>query len=162
MPYAPTVNDRSGEILGQSTVGAANTKLAGIEALANGIQSGASSAAGGFSEGMTHWQDQARKYDAVAGRVDALSKIGPQYGITEEDLANLTSEKNPDKAAGKLLLYEDLLNNRIQDQRAQQQIDRNLDYQREKAAIWAQPAPGVDQQGPSIYTPNSFPAGINY
>jgi hypothetical protein len=154
MPYAPSVNDTSGQILANGITGAAQTKLAGIEALANGIESGASSAAGGIAKGYVDHREQARKYDALAGQLDALKVIAPKYGISDDDLASLYSEKNPDKAAGKLLVLNDYIQNAAQEQAAQRRVEANLEYQRQKAALWGQ------MQGSKPVNPNYQPLPI--
>jgi hypothetical protein len=63
MPYAPTVNDRSGEILAQHQINSSNmlagakvssaeTRAAGNEALAQGIMDGVTNLAGGITGGF--------------------------------------------------------------------------------------------------------------
>jgi hypothetical protein len=53
MPYAPTVNDNSGQILAGYKTNAAEIKAAGNEALAQGIMDGVTSIAGGVTGGFT-------------------------------------------------------------------------------------------------------------
>jgi hypothetical protein len=53
MPYNPTVNDRSGEILAQHQINSAETQAAGNNAFANSLMEGATSAIGSIAGAYT-------------------------------------------------------------------------------------------------------------
>jgi F0F1-type ATP synthase membrane subunit c/vacuolar-type H+-ATPase subunit K len=53
MPYAPTVNDRSGEILGNAQANAAQIRAQGMIAMGEGIGDGLAAIGSGLSQGMT-------------------------------------------------------------------------------------------------------------
>jgi hypothetical protein len=152
MPYAPTVNDISGQILAQGrinaaqakaqgilgkaqalyqgTVGSANTRLQGVQALAQGISAAGAGLAGGLSElGRTFNQNKLIS-DNVFGKIEALESLGlmsPQVG---DHIAGL---KDPQKMAGAMAVYEQFIQNAMGDAsyanrlRQQQQIAQEFD-----------------------------------
>lgn len=93
MPYAPTVNDNSGQILGQYQTQSAEIKAAGNEALANGIMQGATSAIGGVLGAYTQARTQAAGGKAFK---EFMGVAGPSMGINEEQLKMFKSMKDQD------------------------------------------------------------------
>jgi len=79
MPYNPSVNDRSGEILAGYQTRSAEIKAAGNEALASGIMQGATSAIGGGLGAATGFNTAGMIKDAsgnsIPGLGDALDSV---------------------------------------------------------------------------------------
>ena len=74
MPYNPTVNDRSGEILAGYQTNAAGIKAAGQQALADGIMRGATSAIGGGLGAATGFNTAGMITDAKGNQVPGLGE----------------------------------------------------------------------------------------
>lgn len=83
MPYAPTVNDTSGQILAGYQTKSAEIKAAGNEALTKGIVDGSLSAISGIAGAY-----QQTKMQDAGGKAfkDFMNMAGPSMGIKEEDL----------------------------------------------------------------------------
>ena len=104
MPYAPTVNDRSGEILAQHQINSSNilagakvssaeTRAAGNEALAQGIMDGVTSAIGGLAGAY-----QQTKMQAAGGKAfkEFMGVAGPSMGLKDEQLKMFKSMNDQD------------------------------------------------------------------
>ena len=72
MPYNPSVNDRSGEILAGYQTNASQITAAGNEALAKGIASGVTSLASGVTGGFTMAAENRIASDGVNATFDML------------------------------------------------------------------------------------------
>jgi hypothetical protein len=72
MPYAPTVNDNSGQILAGYQTNASQITAAGNEALAKGITDGVTSIAGGVIGGFTKAAENRIASDGVNAKFDML------------------------------------------------------------------------------------------
>jgi len=72
MPYAPTVNDRSGEILGNAQANAAQIRAQGMMAMGEGIGDGLAAIGGGLSQGMTKSQENRIASDGANAKFDML------------------------------------------------------------------------------------------
>jgi hypothetical protein len=88
MPYAPTVNDESGQILAGYKTKSAEITAAGNEALTKGIVSGVTSAVGGITGGImqnyTKAQETALVKEGNMGTGAALSEVFKTYGTPEQ------------------------------------------------------------------------------
>jgi hypothetical protein len=165
MPYAPTVNDVSGQILAQGqanagaykaqgilgaaqanyqgVVGAANLRLQGTELLAKGIGAAGAGIAGGIGElGRTLNQNKLIT-DNVYGKIDAYENMGlmsPQVG---DHIAGLNS---PQKMAAAMSVYEQFIQNTMN---AQQRVNvaqalRQMEVNTDRTG---QSVTSYDQQG---------------
>jgi hypothetical protein len=89
MPYAPTVNDRSGEILGNAQANAAQIRAQGMMAMGEGIGDGLAAIGGGLSQGMAKSQENRIASDGVNAKFDMLKdfrKTNGQPLITQETI----------------------------------------------------------------------------
>lgn len=161
MPYAPTVNDRSGEILAGYQTNAAEIKAAGQQALADGIARGATSAIGGALGAMTDTntagmitdgkgravpglgasidaaRERAIKYDAAAGMLDTYKQNAGALGLDLQMLQGLEEKhaKDPDKLIGALTVVGSMADNYMATQRQNAQYTNALELARQKAAL---------------------------
>ena len=159
MPYNPTVNDRSGEILAGYQTNAAEIKAAGQQALADGIIRGATSAIGGglgaatgfntagmitdakgnsvpgLGEALDSVKTNAIKYDTAVGMMDTYKQFGSQMGIKAEDIDALGAKhaKNPDALIASLAVVGRVADNNMSMQRQQSQYTQAIQLAREKA-----------------------------
>jgi len=93
MPYNPTVNDNSGEILAGFKTRSAEITAAGNEALTKGIVDGATSAIGGIAGAYT----QAKMQDAGGKAFKEFMQVaGPSMGLKDEQLKMFKSMNNQD------------------------------------------------------------------
>ena len=114
MPYNPTVNDNSGQILAGFKTRSAEITAAGNEALAKGIVDGTTSAVGGITGGImqnyTKSMETAAKKDGNMGTGSALAEIFKTYG--NEDQYNTfmagwqENSSNPDREAGYIAMHQ--------------------------------------------------------
>ena len=83
MPYNPTVNDNSGQILAGYKTRSAEITAAGNEALTKGIVDGATSAIGGIAGAY-----QQTKMQEAGGKAfkEFMNVTGPSMGMTDEQL----------------------------------------------------------------------------
>jgi hypothetical protein len=79
MPYAPTVNDRSGEILGNAQANAAQIRAQGMMAMGEGIGDGLAAIGSGLSQGMTKSQENRIASDGANAKFDMLK----DYKLTD-------------------------------------------------------------------------------
>jgi hypothetical protein len=91
MPYAPTVNDRSGEILGNAQANAAQIRAQGMMAMGEGISDGLAAIGGGLSQGMTKSQENRIASDGANAKFDMLK------GMKKTDDQPLFSQETIDK-----------------------------------------------------------------
>jgi len=91
MPYAPTVNDRSGEILANATANAAQIRAQGMMAMGEGIGDGLAAIGGGLSQGMTKSQENRIASDGANAKFDMLK------GMKKTDDQPLFSQETIDK-----------------------------------------------------------------
>lgn len=158
--YNPTANDNSGQILAGYKTKSAEIKAAGNEALAQGIMRGATSAIGGglgaatgfntagmitdasgnqipgLGDALDDVKANAIKYDTAAGMMDAYKQMGPQMGITAEQIDALGAKhkNNPDALLGSLTVMERVAANNMSMQRQQAQVDGYKDLYDYKSA----------------------------
>jgi hypothetical protein len=89
MPYNPTVNDRSGEILGNATANAAQIRAQGMMAMGEGIGDGLAAIGSGLSQGMSKGQENRIASDGINAKFDMLKdfrKTNGQPLITQETI----------------------------------------------------------------------------
>lgn len=93
MPYAPTVNDNSGQILAGYQTKSAEIAAAGNEALAQGIMDGATSAIGGIAGAY-----QQSRMQAAGGKAfkEFMGVAGPSMGLKDEQLKMFKSMNDQD------------------------------------------------------------------
>lgn len=103
MPYNPTVNDNSGQILAGYKTRSAEITAAGNEALTKGIVSGVTSAVGGITGGIMQnynkSQETALMKEGNMGTGAALESVFKAYGTTDQYQNFMTGwEKNAGNA----------------------------------------------------------------
>ena len=79
MPYNPSVNDRSGEILGNAQANAAQIRAQGMMAMGEGIGDGLAAIGSGLSAGMTKSQENRIASDGANAKFDMLK----DYKLTD-------------------------------------------------------------------------------
>jgi hypothetical protein len=121
MPYAPTVNDRSGEILGQYTANAANIRAEGMQSFGQSIGKGLESMGSSIAGGMTKARENAIKYDTAAGMLDTYKENAGALGLDLNMLEGMEQKLagNPDKLIGALTVVGKIGENNLDIQKAQ-------------------------------------------
>ena len=104
MPYNPSVNDESGQILAGYQTRSAEISAAGQMSFGKSIGDGLQSAAGSIAGGMTKSRENAMKYDAAAGMMDTYKENATALGLDMQMLDGLEQKyaKDPDKLIGAL------------------------------------------------------------
>jgi hypothetical protein len=162
MPYAPTVNDISGQILAQGQVNAAqakaqgilgkaqalytgeinaaNTRLQGTQALAQGISAAGSSLAGGIGELSRTFTQNKLISENVFGKIDALESLGLMSPEVGDHIAGMNS---PQKMSAAMAVYEQFIQNAMGDasaiNRARAQAKIAQEFDRTGQSITAYP-----------------------
>lgn len=119
--YNPTVNDRSGEILGAYTAKAAETRAEGMQSFAKSIGEGLESMGSSISEGITKARENAIKYDTAAGMLDTYKENAGALGLDLKMLGGMEEKyaKDPDKLIGALTVVGKLAENKLDIQKAE-------------------------------------------
>jgi hypothetical protein len=91
MPYAPTVNDRSGEILGQYTANAAETRAQGMANMGQSIGEGLESMGSSIAGGMEKAAENRIASDGINAKFDMLK------GLKKPDGGDLFTQETIDK-----------------------------------------------------------------
>lgn len=141
MPYNPTVNDNSGQILAGYQTRSAEIKAAGNEALAQGIMDGVTNLAGGITGAIAKSQANTAKLQGIQATGSAMQAILPQYGEQGMALGQaLQSElgkagNNPDKMAGAMMAFMPAMENLQTRYNQKAQYDSALELARQKQAL---------------------------
>jgi hypothetical protein len=143
MPYNPSVNDNSGQILAGYKTRASEITAAGNEALTKGIVSGVTSAVGGITGGIMQnynkSQETALMKEGNMGTGAALESIFKTYGTQDQYQNFITGwEKNAGNAtreAGFLSGQQVIGNSLLQMAQQNAQYNNNLNLARQKAAL---------------------------
>ncbi len=110
--YNPSVNDRSGEILGSGIAGAAQINAQGqmqsAENLSRGIASAGQSIGRGIEQAGSIYAQNKAKLSSGYGKIDGF--LGAGY-IAKEEADRLSQIKNPDKLHGELAVIEQQFQN---------------------------------------------------
>ena len=110
MPYNPSVNDNSGQILANHQVQGAYTRMQGKIKLGEGIEEAGQAIGGGLSMGLGKVQGNAAKANTNAGTAEALDQIYGTYGTPQQRQEFLTGlEKvsgNQDKTSGYIAMHQ--------------------------------------------------------
>jgi hypothetical protein len=148
--YNPTVNDRSGEILGAYTASAADTRAQGMQSFGKSIGEGLAAMGGGIAGGMTKAHENAIKYNEAAGMLDAYRSNAESLGFSLDMLNGLEEKysKDPDKLLGHLTVLGSIANNNLSMQRQQAQYSEALKLAQEKAALGA--GGGANSSNPTL------------
>lgn len=137
MAYNPTVNDNSGQILGEAQRLAKELRAKEQQQMWQGISNGVSNAASGLGEALDEVKANAIKYDTAAGMMDAYKQNAGALGL---DIAALDGgaqkhAKNPDKLLGYLTVMGKMAENNMAVQRQQAQYTGALELARQKQAL---------------------------
>lgn len=112
LQWNPGVADRSGEIFSNAAGNAAQLRLGGTQAMAQGVQQAGQSIGNALSDSMgqilTKKIEDGRLAEMNLGRRDALAAIGPEYGLDPQMLDTLLSmeAKQPEKMSAMLDVFE--------------------------------------------------------
>ena len=139
MPYNPSVNDNSGQILANHQVQGAYTRMQGKIALGEGIEEAGQAIGGGLSMGLGKVQGNAAKANTNAGTAEALDQIYGTYGTPQQRQEFLTGlEKvsgNQDKTAGYIAQHQQTGQALVQMAATNNQYDRAYNLAKQKAAL---------------------------
>jgi len=161
MPYAPTVNDNSGQILAGYQTRASEITAAGNEALANGIMQGATSAIGGglgaatgfntagmikdasgnsipgLGDALDSVKANAIKYQTASGMMDTYKENAGALGLDLGMLQGIEQKyKNkPNELLGALTVLERVGNNNMELARQKAQYDGAVQVAKQKATL---------------------------
>jgi hypothetical protein len=155
MPYAPTVNDRSGEILGEYTANAANIRAQGMANMGQSIGEGLKSMGSSIATGITKAAENRIASDGANAKFDMLKdykKTDGQPLFTQE-----TIDKFDTLPLGKRQAYVQTAEAIVDDdlKRWMYQTQYNAQANRVNANMLAQqPAPN---QQPYTGTPAATP-----
>jgi hypothetical protein len=141
MPYAPTVNDRSGEILAGFQTNAANIRAQGMANMGQSIGEGLESIGSSIAGAIAKSQANTAKLQGIQATGSAMQAILPQYG--EEGMAlgqALQSElgkagTNPDKMAGAMMAFMPAMENLQSRFNQNNQYTQALNLAKQKAAL---------------------------
>ena len=120
MPYSPTINDTSGQILAGYQMKAADALQQGQEKFGEGIGSALTAVGGGIGLGIKKLKDNASKMEGAQATVQAMQSILPKYGdrgIALGDALAKDIEKagtNADKISGTIMAYQPAMQSLIQ------------------------------------------------
>ena len=157
MPYAPLVNDNSGQILANHQVNAAETRRVGQEKLGEGIRSGLSSVGQGISGGMMKSQENRIASEGVNAKFDMykdmknpdMTPVMQQSTIDKFDTMSLPQRQATISTTESLMdhnlktwMYQQQYTNRVSQAQLQNQVPANQVPMGTNAAPAAQPAAG--------------------
>ena len=157
MPYAPTVNDTSGQILAGYQTRSADITAAGNEAMAKGIMDGFSSMAGGITAGLNKHQENRIASEGVNAKFDIMKGIKNPDGtpvmqqstIDKFDTMSLPQRQATIQTTESLMdhnlktwMYQQQYTNRVSQAQLQNQVPANQVPMGTNAAPAAQPAAG--------------------
>ena len=139
LQWNPGVYDRSGEILGRATVGAAETKREGMNQLAQGIASGVTSLAGAAMDAYGAAAQKGQMANEVIGRAQAIDQMGQQFGLDTTMLPALMQEYKGKPEAMKAFLdvYEGALGHGMKVAQMDHQLGNSMALANHKAATGA-------------------------
>ena len=136
MPYAPAVNDRSGEILAGFQASAAATRAQGMQNFGQSIGDGLAAMGSGIAGGMTKAHENAIKYNEAAGMLDAYRSNAESLGLSLDMLNGIEEKysKDPDKLLGHLTVIGSIANSNLSMQRENARIEGFKDLYDYKSA----------------------------
>lgn len=139
--YNPTVNDRSGEILGAGVTNAAQIQFQAMQNLGQSIGQGLAGLGGGIGGMVKDARDKTAKLEGIAATGEALNAILPNYGkegvALQTALQNELTKagKNPDKLAGAMMAFMPAVENLQSRFNQQSQFAAALELHRQKQAL---------------------------
>lgn len=121
MAYNPTVNDNSGQILGEAQRLAKELRAKEQQQMWQGISKGVSNAASGLGEALNDVKAKAIKYDTAAGMLDTYKQNADSLGLDMQMLQGMEQKysKDPDKLLGALTVVGKLAENKLDIQKAE-------------------------------------------
>jgi hypothetical protein len=141
MTYNPTVNDRSGEILGEYTANAAETRAEGMQSFGKSIGEGLAGLGGGIGGMLKESRENTAKLEGLAATGSAMQAILPQYGEEGIALANALNEelgkagKNANKMAGTYMAFMPAVEGLRSRYNQNNQYTQALNLAQQKAAL---------------------------
>lgn len=106
MPYAPSVNDRSGEILGNAGTNAAQIRAQGSVAAAQAVSDAITNISNMYMKKQEQNKQDTAKLESSMATGQAMMNLSQQYGTEGETFRQSLSDalnkagNNPDKIAG--------------------------------------------------------------
>lgn len=153
MPYAPTVNDTSGQILAGYKTNAAEIRAAGNEALAQGIFDGVTNLAGGIAGAYTKAGENKMTsdyLDSMAGHFNNTMGADGQTPLMTDEMLEKFSKGSLGAKQGMIVplmaQYEQNLKNSYLEQQMAGYLNRAYQTAANQAAL-RQPAPNQIPMG---------------
>ena len=119
--YNPTVNDRSGEILGAYTASAANTRAAGMQNFGQSIGKGLEKIGDSVGDALNDVKANAIKYDTAAGMLDTYKQNAEALGLDMQMLQGIEQKyaNKPNELIGALTVVGKIGENNLDIQKAE-------------------------------------------
>jgi len=150
MPYAPLVNDTSGQILAGYQVKAADALQQGQEKFGEGIGTALTAVGGGIGVGIKKLKDNTSKMEGAQATVQAMQSILPKYGdrgIALGDALAKDIEKagtNADKISGTIMAYQPAMQSLIQTDHSVQVANAQAQAYNQRALVRGNSSPTLD------------------
>ena len=150
MPYNPSVNDRSGEILASYQMQAAKQKQEQNDAMWNKVSDGITGSIGTMTSLYEKSQAHTAKLQGAQATVQAMQSILPQYGdqgIALGDALAKDIEKagtNADKISGTIMAYQPAMQSLIQTEQSVQVANAQGRIYDQRAALRGNSSPTLD------------------
>ena len=119
--YNPTVNDRSGEILGAYTASAANTRAEGMQNFGQSIGKGLEKIGDSVGDALNDVKANAIKYDTAAGMLDTYKQNAEALGLDMQMLQGIEQKyaNKPNELIGALTVVGKIGENNLDIQKAE-------------------------------------------
>jgi hypothetical protein len=135
MPYDPGTHNISGQIyakfMGDAAMAAAQLRLQGAQAMAQGISSMGSSLGKGISSGIENWQQSAFTRDYMGSRMEEFAK----NGIVSPEMMEKFHKGSLGAQAGIYAQGSALYDTWLKSRQAEEQVGRNIKEFRGKTDI---------------------------
>ena len=141
MPYAPTVNDRSGEILAEFQTNAANIRAQGMANMGQSIGEGLESMGSSIAEVITKKQEDASKATSIGEALNTMQSTLPTYGAEGVALQQIITKRmadagnNLDKMSGIYMAFQPAMQNLQSRFNQNNQYTQALNLAKQKAAL---------------------------
>jgi hypothetical protein len=141
MPYAPTVNDRSGEILAAFQANAAETRAQGMQSFGQSIGEGLESMGSSIAGVLTKKQEDASKATSIGEALNTMQSTLPTYGAEGVALQQIITKRmadagnNLDKMSGIYMAFQPAMQNLQSRFNQNNQYTQALNLAQKKAAL---------------------------
>jgi len=157
MAYAPTVNDRSGEILAQAKMQDNALRFAQQQQMWDSIGQGIQSVGEGLEQMIQKKQEDAAKATSIGEALNTMKSILPTYGPEGAALQEIVKQRlaaagnNLDKMSGVFMAVQPAVQNLQSRYNQQAQYDSALNLARQKHALGLGGGGGSANAYPDIY-----------